>query len=109
MQQSVLDLCSSYGTIHQTSCPHTSSQNGVAERKHRHILDVARTLMFASKTPSYLWSDAVLTAVYLINRMPYAPLNGGIPLSVYTPINLYFPFHPRSLGVWPLSIIMLRV
>jgi transposase InsO family protein len=33
--------------IHQTSCPHTSQQNGVAERKYRHLLDVARTLLYA--------------------------------------------------------------
>src|SRR5436190_4132207 len=98
MQQSVIDLCSSYGTIHQTSCPHTSPQNGVAERKHRHILDVARTLMFASKTPSYLWSDAVLTAVYLINRMPSAPLNGGIPLSRLYPDKPLFPLPPKIFG-----------
>jgi len=38
-------FCSKNGIIHQTSCSHTSQQNGVAERKHRHIMDVARTLM----------------------------------------------------------------
>lgn len=35
----------SYGITHQSSCPHTPQQNGVAERKHRHIVDTARTLL----------------------------------------------------------------
>jgi hypothetical protein len=44
--QSVMNsFCADRGIIHQTSCPHTSQQNGVAERKHRHLLDVARTLL----------------------------------------------------------------
>lgn len=35
----------SHGITHQSSCPHTPQQNGVAERKHRHIVDIARTLL----------------------------------------------------------------
>ena len=61
---------SSHGIIHQTTCPSTPSQNGVAERKNRHLLEVARSLMFQMNVPKYLWSEAVLTAAYLINRMP---------------------------------------
>ena len=43
--QPVVDsFCADRGIIHQTSCPRTSQQNGVAERKYRHLLDIARTL-----------------------------------------------------------------
>jgi len=56
--------------IHQTTCPGTPPQNGVAERKNRHLLEVARSLMFQMNVSKYLWSEAVMTAVYLINRMP---------------------------------------
>ena len=61
---------SEHGILHQTSCPDTPPQNGVAARKNRHILEVARSLMFTMNVPKFLWSDAVLTATYLINRTP---------------------------------------
>jgi len=60
---------SNHGMIHQTTCPGTPPQNGVAERKNRHLLEVARSLMFQMNVPKYLWSEAVMTAAYLINRM----------------------------------------
>ena len=37
-----------HGIIHQSSCTNTLQQNGVAERKNRHLLNTARTMMFST-------------------------------------------------------------
>ncbi|XP_026459664.1 uncharacterized protein LOC113360346 [Papaver somniferum] len=48
----------------------TPEQNGVAERKHRHIIETARTQLLSYYVPSNFWGESVLTAVYTINRIP---------------------------------------
>lgn len=58
------------GIIGQTTCVNTPQQNGIAERKNRHIMKVARSLMFIENVPKYFWGYAILTAVYLNDRMP---------------------------------------
>ncbi|KAI0522751.1 hypothetical protein KFK09_005136 [Dendrobium nobile] len=59
-----------HGISHQISCPYTPEQNGVAERKHRHIIETVRSLLHTAQVPYSYWPDTALTAVYLINRMP---------------------------------------
>ena len=59
-----------HGILHQSSCAHTPQQNGIAERKNRHLVETARTILLHSNVPFRFWGDAVLTACYLINRMP---------------------------------------
>ncbi|RVW79464.1 Retrovirus-related Pol polyprotein from transposon RE1 [Vitis vinifera] len=36
---------SHHGILHQSSCAHTPQQNGVAERKNRHLVETARTIL----------------------------------------------------------------
>nr|GEW06081.1 integrase, catalytic region, zinc finger, CCHC-type, peptidase aspartic, catalytic [Tanacetum cinerariifolium] len=48
--------------------PRTPQQNGVVERRNRTLVEAARTMLIFSKTPMYLWAEAVATACYTQNQ-----------------------------------------
>jgi transposase InsO family protein len=70
---------SSKGIIHQRSCVETPQQNGRVERKHQHILNVGRALLYHSKLPKSFWSYALLHATFIINRVPTPVLGNMSP------------------------------
>lgn len=72
----------SHCIIHQSSCVDTPQQNGVVERKNRHILEVGRSLMFTIHVPKFFWGKAVLTSTYLINKTPSRLLMFQAPYQV---------------------------
>ena len=49
------DFFNNKGIIHQ--------QNAIVERKHQHLLNVARSLRFESNVPLYLWGDYLLQLI----------------------------------------------
>ena len=79
------DYLSSHGILHQSSCAYTPQQNGVAERKNRHLVETARTLLLHHIVPQRFWGDAILTACYLINRMSSSVLGDQVPHSLLFP------------------------
>jgi histone deacetylase 1/2 len=58
------------GISHHVSYPHVHQQNGSAERKHRHIVEVGLSLLAHASMPLKFWDEAFSTVVYLINRLP---------------------------------------
>ncbi|KAI5321564.1 hypothetical protein L3X38_030635 [Prunus dulcis] len=89
--------------IHQCSSPYTPQQNGVAERKNRHLLEVVRAYLFGANMPRSFWGEAVLSAAYLINRIPSSILNFQTPLqTLYHHIQIPHTknLEPGSLAVW---------
>jgi len=84
--------------IHQSSCRHTPQQNGVTERKHRRLVDTTRTLLINAHAPFKFWGDAILTACYLINRMPSSVLDNEIPHSLLSPKDPLYRVQLRVFG-----------
>ena len=68
------------GIIHRISCPHTHQKNGVAERKHRHIIENGLTLLARASMPFKYWDESFKTVVFLHNRLPSPVSHGKSPL-----------------------------
>ena len=81
----------------RTSCVDIPSQNVVVERKNRHLLETARTLLFQMNVPKHFWADAIFIA-FLINRMPSSVLNWAIPYHQLFPNKSLFLIDPKVFG-----------
>jgi len=77
-----VDIYDTYGITYQKSCVETPQQNSVVERKHQHILNVTRSLLFQSNMPKAYWCYAATHAIHIINRLPTAVLNNKCPYEI---------------------------
>ncbi|CAL9014755.1 unnamed protein product [Prunus brigantina] len=55
---------------HQFTCANTPQQNGVAERKNRHLAEICRSMLHAKNVPGRFWAEAMRTAAHVINKLP---------------------------------------
>ncbi|KAG9453782.1 hypothetical protein H6P81_006686 [Aristolochia fimbriata] len=82
MSKKFQDLLSSSGIHHNVSCPYTPQQNGLVERKHRHIVEMGLTLLAPASMPKSHWDSTFATSVYIINRLPTPILHSKSPFDV---------------------------
>ena len=64
------------GTNQKLTVHDTASQNGVAERRDRTIVERVRALLHASGLPKFLWGEAARHVVWLMNRTPTRAVDG---------------------------------
>jgi transposase InsO family protein len=50
-------LAAEEGIIIETTAPYSPSQNGVAERFNRTLLELARAMLIAKNLPTFLWDE----------------------------------------------------
>ena len=78
-------FCKKTGVSRQMSERDNQSSNGKAERMHRTIMNMVRSMVFASGLPLKFWGDAAEYAAYILNRSPTKANEGGIsPIEMLT-------------------------
>mgnify|MGYP001405694973 FL=1 len=83
VNQRMKDLGVKKGMEIRTTAPYSPSQNGVAERLNRTLLELARAMLIARNLPAFLWDEAISHAVYLRNRVLTSALPGKTPYEAY--------------------------
>jgi transposase InsO family protein len=72
------------GLTIETTAPYSPSQNGVAERFNRTLLELVRAMLIERNLPSFLWDEAVSHATYIRNRSPTRALDKTTPYEAWT-------------------------
>ncbi|KAG6470018.1 hypothetical protein ZIOFF_070958 [Zingiber officinale] len=74
-----LSFCRDNGIKRELSCPDTPQQNGVAERKIRHLVETCKSWLHAKKLPKELWAEGMNCAAHVISRTPLSSTNNKAP------------------------------
>ena len=74
ISQDVRQYLRTHGIRLELTAPYSSSQNGIAERLNRTLMEAARAMLFARDMPLFLWPEAVSYANYIKNRAPTCAL-----------------------------------
>jgi hypothetical protein len=69
----------SKGTENQFTAPYSPHQNGVAERKNRTLVEMARCILQDAGLSHAFWAEAVAFANYVCNRLPTSAVSDVTP------------------------------
>ncbi len=65
-----------HGIQRKYSCSYSPQQNGVVERKNRHIVEITHAMLNEKNLPNYFWAEVLATVVYIMNRTPITTIHG---------------------------------
>jgi IS30 family transposase len=68
--------CTDEGVQRHYSAPYSPQQNCVVERRNQMVVGMARALLKQRGMSAVFWGEAVVTAVYILNRSPTKAFNG---------------------------------
>ena len=93
------------GIRHERSCPHTSHQNGVAERAIGKLMSIVRTMISAASVRPTMWGEAMMTAAHVLNRLPCTANTGNA-----SPFQIRYARLPaiRHLQPWGITVYIRR-
>ena len=83
LNQDLITWCNTRGIDVQCTAPYSPSQNGVAERMNRTLIELMQAMLTATDLPKYLWEPAVEHAVYICNRSFITSLQGSTPYQAW--------------------------
>ena len=70
---------SKHGIQHQKTVPYTPQQNGVAERKNRTLVEMARCMVYSKGLHKKFWAEAICCANFILNRVPHRAVLHATP------------------------------
>ena len=83
LNQSLISWCRENGLDMQTTAPYSPSQNGVAERMNRTLVELGRAMLKGQTLPEFLWEYAIAHAAYLRNRSYTTILKNQTPYQIW--------------------------
>jgi transposase InsO family protein len=75
--------CTDEGVQHHYYVLYSPQQNGVVERRNQKVVGMTQALLKLSGMPAVFWGEAVVMAVYILNRSPTKALNSRTPYEAW--------------------------
>jgi hypothetical protein len=69
--------------LKQLTTPYTPEQNGVAERKNRTVVELARSMLKCKGMLNQFWAEVVATSVYILNLSPTKAVMNKTPYEAW--------------------------